>query len=490
MKTEIAVIADIHFGERAESPQVRSEIADVLLLRTVNRLNRMIKPDVTLILGDVVNEGNSPCAENHCRRARDIIDRIESPTIVIPGNHDCDTDRFYTFFDRPNEVTDINGVRFITFLDPERPEYNAERTVGDLARMAAARADFAGHIVMLQHVPLFPPGRSECPFNYLNADQVIATMQRYGITLAVSGHYHAGVDLIRTEQGSFIAAPALCESPFDFLQITLDGNEITAKRHALQMPKSLNLVDLHIHSPFAYCNQNMDIPRALALADDFGLAGFAFTEHSGHLYFNRDTYWKGDFLSEGINAADEADRRVDGYFQALRRAGCPQDRIAMEVDCDFRGNPVIRPEDRAGTAFIIGAVHALKELRTERPDLKRAQDQFLAVQQRFLRSGIKVLAHPLRVFVDSGQQTPPALFEPLVRMLRENNVAAEINFNTKQPLPEFISLCIKAGVKLTFGSDAHNLCAIGELAPHLDLLRSCGFDGSLDDIMLPVPFRV
>jgi histidinol phosphatase-like PHP family hydrolase len=69
-------------------------------------------------------------------------------------------------------------------------------------------------------------------------------------------------------------------------------------------------------------------------------------------------------------------------------------------------------------------------------------------------------------------------------MLRKNNVAAEINFHGNLPPAEFYRLCLKAGIKLTFGSDSHNLCDIGEFTPHLALLRSIGFNGDMNDILL------
>ena len=40
------------------------------------------------------------------------------------------------------------------------------------------------------------------------------------------------------------------------------------------------------------------------------------------------------------------------------------------------------------------------------------------------------------------------------------------------------------GVKITFGSDAHNLYEVGEFALHLDLVERAGFNGDLKDIMI------
>ena len=232
---KIGVISDVHFDQTAAPALAarRSDVADVLFLRAVHRLNRMVLPDVTLLLGDLIDCGDTPAAREHLEHLREIADLIEGPLIVIPGNHDGDPETFYSVFEKPPAVRDVNDVRFAPFVDPEEPGYNARRTPRDLARMAEARAGFSGPIASVQHVPLFPPGASECPFHYTNADEVIATMRCHGIALAISGHYHPGMDLVRTEGLSFLAAPALCEAPFRFLEIDLLGEDIRVRDHAL-----------------------------------------------------------------------------------------------------------------------------------------------------------------------------------------------------------------------------------------------------------------
>lgn len=276
MEVKIAVIADTHSDNDTAISGRRVEIADILFLRAVHRLNRMIKPDVTLVLGDLIDRGGGPGAAEQLQRMGEIVDLLKSPTIAIPGNHDGDPDEFYRFFERPGDFIDIKGIRFVPFLDPEEPGYNARRTPSDLERMARARTGFDGSIISVQHVPLFPPGMSNCPYNFTNVDEVIQIMRKHGICLAVSGHFHPGMDLIRSEGMGFVAAPALCESPFAFLEIAIEGENIEVLRHELRMPAHLELVDPHIHTQFAYCGENMEVKKAMSLAEDFGLRGMAF----------------------------------------------------------------------------------------------------------------------------------------------------------------------------------------------------------------------
>ena len=78
------------------------------------------------------------------------------------------------------------------------------------------------------------------------------------------------------------------------------------------------------------------------------------------------------------------------------------------------------------------------------------------------------------------------MYAPTVRLLREQGTAAEINFHTNEPSADFVRLCLEQGVKLTFGSDAHNLYEVGEFSPHLALLREAGFSGNPQDVLLPI----
>jgi len=484
MKITIAVICDLHAADSPPLPHLRGDIADVLLLRAVHQVNRWIKPDVTVLLGDMLDDPKCPAAHERLRNLRDIVELLQSPAIVIPGNHDGDPDEFYRIFQRPAETVDIKGFRFAAFLDPEEPGFNARRTKRDLERLKAARAGHAGPIISLQHVPIFPPGKSECPYSFLNAGQVISMMKSSGIYLAVSGHYHRGMNLIKSQGVNFLAAPALCESPFQFLQIDTDGRDIHVTKHRLAMPEKLGLVDCHIHTQLAYCSENMDAEKTLSLAKDFGLAGIGFSEHTNQLYFAEKNFEKWRWHREGITLARPEDNRVDEYFALATGVGCKAECIGFEADCDFSGKLVLKAADRARAAFLIGAIHRLQESQNPQPDYERAIDKYLPRLQKLLGTGITVLAHPMRAFQRAGLPRDERLFGPVVEMLRKTGVAAEINFHSQEPPAEFVRLCLRAGVKLTFGSDSHNLYEIGLFTPHLQLLCDCGYDGDLTDILI------
>jgi len=491
MKIRIAVITDAHAVSKPLNENLRGEIAHILLLRAVKRLNRWIKPDVTLFLGDIVHslderfpDGESKDGPMLRHHLRGIIDLLDCPVIILPGNHDSDEKAFYKDFPRPSEYVDIKGFRFVCFNDPEMPLFNACRTDRDLERMAQARSDYTGPIIALQHVSLFPVGSTECPYNFTNAAEVITFMKKHNIFLSISGHFHAGCELIRTNEPSFITGPSLAEHPFSFLQIDIDGPDIRTTRHQLAMPAELQLVDCHIHTPLAHCSENMDIRKTLDLAEDFNLAGLCFTEHTGALYYDEEFFFSGAIAEKGIGAAQPEDNRMDQYFAQFDNVNSARMGVGLEVDTDANGSLVLYDGDRARAEFLLGSIHFMPEFRQPHLEYEKFCEKFLFLTQKMLNSGIDILAHPFRLFYLNGLEIDPSLYEAVVGMLRQAKVAAEINFHNQQTTVEFAELCLKAGVKMTLGSDSHSLDQIGELGPHLRLLKDCGYNGDLKDILL------
>ncbi len=152
---------------------------------------------------------------------------------------------------------------------------------------------------------------------------------------------------------------------------------------------------------------------------------------------------------------------------------------------DQNGTPVIGPGGAEPFGFVLGAVHRLATLQAAAPDVEQAKKEFLFLSASLVGCNIDALAHPFRVFRRSGVPAPRELYGPLADLLARAGVAAEVNFHTHQPDPAFFRLCVEKGVKLSLGSDAHNLYEVGEFHPHLDFLKNdCGFSGDLRDILL------
>jgi histidinol phosphatase-like PHP family hydrolase len=330
------------------------------------------------------------------------------------------------------------------------------------------------------------------PYNYTNAAEIIDAMSANGVTLSVSGHHHEGAPPVRSPTTAFVTVPALCEAPFRFSVITLAPDGVTERHHALAMDPELGLVDRHVHTQLAYCSENMEVGRAVGLARDFGLAGIGFSEHAGQLYFTADEYWGGAWGPVGIAGAADANHRMDQYLAlkaeaARNRLGSDLDagvRFGLEVDIDYAGRLLLKPGDRDLVDHLIGAVHRTPSSKERPPSPDVVADEFMALTARLIASGIDILAHPFRLFGHAGLTPPPSLFLPVATLLRDHEVAAEINFHKHTPPAAFVRTCLDQGVRLAFGSDAHNLYEVGDFAAHLQLLDDIGFDGDLGDVLV------
>jgi histidinol phosphatase-like PHP family hydrolase/calcineurin-like phosphoesterase family protein len=415
--TTIAVIADIHFGKNSDLSKRRCDISDLLLMRTVRRLNNLIRPDVTLILGDLIDDGNSVDAQKNLLHIRSILDKLDSPYIAIPGNHDNNPEEFYKIFDCPNDIHDVSGIRFLPFVDQQMPGFNACRSERDIERVRIARSGYGGPLIFLQHVCLRPENQPLTPYNYTNANEIINSFKREGVTLSISGHHHSGSENTQDGDVLFVNAPGLCEAPFPFLEITIEGGDIRTQRHELTMAENLKLHDNHLHTQMAYCSENMMIPKAIELAHDFGLDGITFTEHSGQLYFDSESYWNNSWIENGIDDAKDVHNRMETYLKLKQTHENEFALFSPEVDCDDSGRLLLNPEDRNYFDFINGAIHCLPGLTRERAPQQCDNDKFLFLVEAMCKQGIHISAHFFRVFRRSGWVAPPELFETTAQLL-------------------------------------------------------------------------
>lgn len=288
------------------------------------------------------------------------------------------------------------------------------------------------------------------------------------------------VERIRAAAGGF---PEFHCSPFEatVAEFGADGS-IRTGRCAMVVPAVPGVGDYHIHTRVAYCSENMDIPKALEMARLSNVGTIAFTEHSGQLYFCADDYWNGRYVwrTRGTEAGCRLFPRMAEYEKTLQE-GEPAGKFlhGFELDVDRNGDVALDAADRGLAQVRLGAVHHL----AERFDPHIAARQFLFCTESLLKYGVNILAHPFRIFAWSGLPEPPELYEPVAELLKQYGVAAEINFHQNEPRLEFFDLCLKKGVKLSLGSDSHNLYEVGFFLPHFRFLTELGVMGRLDEVL-------
>lgn len=469
---KFVVLSDLHF--HSSGPDIRyreqSRNADIFLLRTVQRINRWIKPDLVILGGDLTNDPGDRAALEELAK---YIKMLEMPVLVLRGNHDLPEKEFFSILPEPPDHLDVSGVRFVVFnRDAERPQCNAYRTPEEIARGNALADSFNGKTVFAQHVPLFTPGSAPSNYSYENAAEILAGGRAF---LTVSGHEHLGFVSLANGGVNAICAPALCEGKFPYLVVTIDGDAVSVETENLALPDGY--CDTHMHTRFAYCQENMDPARQLDLIRAFNLKKFALTEHSGHLYVKREDYWGGAAQRVGMDKVERQDRAKD-YLALLDELRDKADFVrGMELDVDRFGNIMVLPEDVARVTLKVGAVHWIDA----GDDREAMNNDFLMRTEALLRFGCPIIAHPFRVFSWQHPPVPEELFPIVAKMLKKYGAAAEINFHHNLPEEKFFKMCLEQGVKLTFGSDSHNLYELGEFYANLKFLEKIG--GSKRDLI-------
>lgn len=242
----------------------------------------------------------------------------------------------------------------------------------------------------------------------------------------------------------------------------------------LGIPEIPDLTDFHLHTRLAYCSENMDVKKAVALEHLSGVKHVNFSEHSGQLYCSAGTYWNNRFLWNGRQAAED---RTAEYHALIQAEAMPACSFGVELDVD---SDSIVSDVPGLNGFRIGAIHFLGNglsFEEKKRDFMRRLDALLA-------SKIDILAHPFRVFLKGGMPIPEDLFEPVAKKIVRAGVAAEINFHTNRPQPEFIRLVLKKGGMISFGTDSHNLYEAGYLTPHYEFCKMLDIAGKLDSMLL------
>lgn len=188
---EILHVTDVHFGK-----DHLPDRSDGLI-----ELSRQRKPDLVVCSGDVTKRAKP----SQFREARQFIDALAAPTIVVPGNHDVPLFRVW------ERVFAPYGAYRKHFENNLEPRWQDEEVLavgvnsahgwtftggwvkgGSLARAAAALRENGGRrfaIVVVHHQMIPVPGYgSEVVFR--NARKTAEVLLDAGADLIVSGHVH------------------------------------------------------------------------------------------------------------------------------------------------------------------------------------------------------------------------------------------------------------------------------------------------------------
>lgn len=480
----LLAISDLHYTglarQTAQQPPLRGELARTLLNKVFLRLNHMgIKPDLTVLLGDLVESGADRNADLDLITLHGELTRSGIPVLALPGNHDPDPSAFNALFNTGPGLHAIGGYGFVVFNDTYNEAHECTRSEEDLAMMRAIAESNPGlPLIALQHCPIYPAIDSHYPYRPTNAAEIIDSFEKSGVILSLSGHFHKGQKARAHDGVLYHTVSALCEQPFRFSLIHLNGSRVEIEEISLAMQVP-NIVDVHCHTEHAYCGTTVDTAACVALSQALGVSTLCVTEHAFQLYFEKKPAmsfkWQADPSRVEQIWASPGRFRMEAYRQFAGKLRSPFVKIGLEVDLYDNGKLLLAPEDAEfDWDIMIGAVHFIQDFDPATSTQKQAESLFMRDVERLVDHPIDVLAHPFRFFPRNRLEVPRHLFPAVAGLLADSGVAAEVNFHTNAPDPEFIRLCAEKGVKIALASDTHELAEAGEFWPHVNVLRQAG----------------
>lgn len=188
----IAHISDLHFGTEDVN------VAEALLKKLHED-----KPALIIISGDLTQRART----SQFKAAKEYLDKLPKPYLVIPGNHDIPLfDIFRRFLapltrykkyisenlqpvfeDDEIAVMGINTARSFTWKDGRI----SHQQINDIKRIMGEISDSKFKIIVTHH-PFIPPPHDELTDLVDRADLAMQVIEPCGIDLLLAGHIHHG----------------------------------------------------------------------------------------------------------------------------------------------------------------------------------------------------------------------------------------------------------------------------------------------------------
>ncbi len=185
-------LSDLHFGR----------VDQELLQPLIDQVNR-IGPNLVVVSGDLTQRARSV----QFQQAREFLDKLSAPRIVVPGNHDVPLHNILARFFRPLRkyqryitkelepffaddeiaVLGLNTARSLTIKNGRINEDQLERA---RARLSPLPADVTK--IVVTHHPLDLPQDQSGNALVGRAGMAMALFSRCGVNLLLAGHFHVG----------------------------------------------------------------------------------------------------------------------------------------------------------------------------------------------------------------------------------------------------------------------------------------------------------
>lgn len=217
-------------------------------------------------------------------------------------------------------------------------------------------------------------------------------------------------------------------------------------------------IDLHVHSEFSPCAQDVTVEKDLLRAEELGIRTMAVTDHGDE----RRPKWISEYRHE---------------VERLRKGCAVEVLTGIEAQILPDGKPAVEASLLKEFDVVIGALHGLPSL--EKSETGIQLDEYARAILGALEGGwMAILAHATDV-AWRKVPVPRDLALKILQTAKNHDIAVELNYHHRDPSQPFVRACVEAGVELAPNSDAHRLDEIGHYDWHRQVL------GILDRRMQP-----
>ena len=213
--------------------------------------------------------------------------------------------------------------------------------------------------------------------------------------------------------------------------------------------------DFHVHT--MYSDGVGTAAAMVEAAEARGLEAIALTDHGPELSVGTPREKLTPMLQDIKLAQEDAGIPVLAGIEA----NVVDEGGTIDVDEEFIGKLDI----------LLMGIHRLGEARDP---VEFARDYLGRATRAIERHKIDVLAHPFYFHRDLVPHLLPEDLENFVRTAAGRGAAMEINMKYGGPDEEFLRLCLREGVKLSIGTDAHTVGEVGRVDWALGVLRRIG----------------
>jgi putative hydrolase len=220
-------------------------------------------------------------------------------------------------------------------------------------------------------------------------------------------------------------------------------------------------IDLHIHTSFS--DGEYTINEAVKIAEKKGLKVVAITDHYSEVHFNLQRITRSNFTR---------------YVKTLERFNVIK---GVEVEILQDGTiPISKPKVEE-LDVVLGGLHSINNIKfwddsTPIWDAKRFVEKVRVILIRAIESGLlDIIAHvswlPETIRKEKQNRITNDWIESVVDACCDWGVAVELNCAWRVPDARVITHCVKKGVALSIGSDAHQHSMIGKTDYAVHLLK-------------------